>query len=119
MDTVTYPDPATVQMVHDYLIAVRVQIRSEPVLAQKFAVQYTPTVVTLDEDGIERHRSVGFLPPQEFVPSILLGIGKAYYEKRRFNKAGAALGRLLSMYPESRWVMEASNLKRAADKLAH
>lgn len=119
MDTVTYPDQATVQMVRDYLIAVRVQIHSETVLAQRFAIRYTPSVVILDEDGVERHRSVGFLTPQEFVPSMLLGIGKAYYERRRFKKAGAALGRLLSVYPQSRWVTEAANLKRAADKLAH
>lgn len=118
MDAVTYPDPATVRLFHDHLVAVRAQVRSEPVLAQKFAVRYTPTVVILDEEGIERHRSIGFLPPQEFVPSMLLGIGKAYYEKRRFEKAATVLGRLLSAYPQSSFVSEAANLKRAADKLA-
>jgi thioredoxin-related protein len=116
MDTVTYPDPATVQLFHDYLVAVRAQVHSEPVLAQRFGVQYTPTVVILDEDGVEHHRSVGFLPPKELIPSILMAIGKAHYERRRFKKAATVLGRLVSTYPQSSVVPEASNLKRAAEK---
>lgn len=119
MDAGTYPDPAIVKLVHGHLIAVRVQIQSNPVLAQRFAVQYTPTVVILDEDGKEHHRSVGALPPQDFIPSLLLGIGKAHYENRRFKRSGKVLAELLSAYPQSRWTAEASNLKRAADKLSH
>ena len=118
MDTVTYPDPATVQLFHDYLVAVRAQVHSEPVLAQRFGVQYTPTVVILDEDGTERHRSIGFLPPQEFIPSILMAIGKVHYEGGRFKKAATVLGKLVSTYPQSSVVPEATNLKRAADKQA-
>jgi len=118
MDTVTYPDAATVEVIADNLIAMRVQVSSEPVLANRFMVQYTPTVVVLDGEGVERQRTVGFLPPAEFIPSLLLGIGKSHYFNNRFKLANQALGQLLESYPDGRWSYEASNLKRAGDKRA-
>lgn len=116
MDTVTYPDASTVDVIDQYLIAVRVQIGSEQALANRFKVQYTPTVVVLDGDGVEHQRTIGFLPPAEFIPSLLLGIGKSHYFNNRFKKASQTLHRLLADYPDSRWSHEASNLKRAGDK---
>ncbi len=118
MDTVTYPDASTVEVIDQNLIAMRVQIGSNPVLANRFKVQYTPTVIVLDGDGVERQRTVGFLPPEEFVPSLLLGIGKSHYFNDRFKQASEALRQLLENYADSRWSYEASNLKRAGDKRA-
>jgi len=116
MDTVTYPDAATVEVIDKNFIAMRVQIGSEPVLANRFKVQYTPTVVVLDGEGVEHQRTVGFLPPAEFIPGLLLGIGKSHYFNNRFKQASRALHQLLADYPDSRWSYEASNLKRAGDK---
>lgn len=118
MDTVTYPDAATVEVIAQNLIAMRVQVGSEPELANRFKVQYTPTVVVLDGDGVEHQRTVGFLSPAEFIPSLLLGIGKSHYFNNRFKLASRVLRQLLENYPDSRWSNEASNLKRAGDKRA-
>ena len=119
MDTVTYPHPATIQLIHDHLIAVKVQVTWEPSLANRFNVQYTPTIVTLDEEGREHHRTVGFLGVEDFIPSMMLGIGTSHYENGRFKKAKQILDRLVADYPESRWARDAANLKRAADKQTH
>ncbi|MDQ7785372.1 MAG: hypothetical protein RDU20_20985 [Desulfomonilaceae bacterium] len=118
MDAVTYPDASTIEVIEQHLIPVRVQITSEPALAGKFKVRYTPTVIVLDGDGSERQRTVGFLPPAEFIPALLLGIGKSLYFGNRFKQASRVLDRLLVNYPDSRWASEASNLKRAGDKRA-
>ena len=118
MDTVTYPDASTVETIDRNLIAVRVQIGSEPGLPNRFKIQYTPTVVILDGDGVERQRTVGFLPPAEFIPSLLLGVGKSHYFNDRFKFASQALSQLLESYPDSRWSSEAASLKRAGDKRA-
>jgi thioredoxin-related protein len=119
MDAVTYSDPAMVQFAQDNLIAIRANVRSDSVLADRFGIRYTPTIIILDGEGVERDRTVGFVSPNEFIPALLLGIGKSHYENGRFKEASRALEELLSEYSQSRWAGEAANLKRAADKRAH
>ncbi len=85
MDAVTYPDPKTVDFVGARLIPLR--IPSDDKLAGEFKIKWTPTLITLDENGEEHHRSVGFLKPEEFQAVSLLGIGKVYFETGDFEAA--------------------------------
>ncbi len=114
MDTVTYPDSRTVSFVHDNLIAMRVNVSSDPRLAAQFKIQYTPTIVLADGDGIEHYRSVGFLPPEEFIPAMLLGIGRSHFDNVRYEKAVATMDKLLGNYAHSKWTSDARELKRLA-----
>ncbi|MBI4961679.1 MAG: hypothetical protein HY913_00230 [Desulfomonile tiedjei] len=113
MDTVTYPEPRTVQFVNQYLIPLRVNAHSPDPLPVKFAIQYTPTQVLLDDEGKEQHRSVGFQPPEEFVASMLLGIGKSLFNHNQFSKALAIFNKLLSEHPRSSFAVTANDLKNA------
>jgi thioredoxin-related protein len=112
MDTVTYPNPKTAEFVNRYMIAVRVYTNSVPPWASRFVIQYTPTVLTLDGDGKEHHRTVGFLPPEEFIPSLMLGMGKAHFDAKEFAKVRAILEWLLTEFPHSQAAPAASDLKR-------
>ena len=112
MDTVTYPDPRTVRFVRDSMIALRVNTQQGRDLAMNFHIKYTPTVITLDGDGKEHHRSIGFQPPEEFVPALMLGIGKAYFDDGRFEQALSVFDKLLSEYPRSQSAATASDLRK-------
>jgi thioredoxin-related protein len=112
MDTVTYPNSRTVEFVNRYMIPLRANTNSVAAWATRFAIQYTPTVITLDADGKEHHRTVGFLPPEEFIPSLMLGIGKAHFDANQFTKARAILECLLAEFPLSQAAPAASDLKR-------
>ncbi len=111
MDTVTYPNTRTAEFVNRYMIALRAHTTSLATWATRFVIQYTPTVITLDDDGKEHHRTVGFLPPEEFIPSLMLGIGKSHFESKQFTKAKAMLEWLLIEYPRSQAASAASDLK--------
>ena len=113
MDTVTYPEPRIVDFVNRYLIPVRVNTGSPGPLPARFAIQYTPTLVLLDDDGKEQHRSVGFEPPEQFVPSMLLEIGKSFFNHNQFSKALAIFDKILSDYPRSSSAVTANDLKQA------
>lgn len=114
MDTVTYPDPRTVGAVAENLLAVRADISSEQVLAGEFRVQYTPTVIVLNQDRREEHRSVGFLRPEEFVPFLLLGVGKVHLSNRRYRQAVRAANRILTEFSGSQWARDAEALKNTS-----
>ena len=71
----------------------------------------TPGLVTLDPDGGEHHRTVGFLAPAELIGSLLLGLGKRWYDRDRFAEAVKLFDRLLAEYPEGEGSAEAIFLR--------
>jgi TolA-binding protein len=110
MGAVTYPDQEVVSFISENMIPVQVLFNSQP-LATDFNVKWTPTIVTLDTDGKEHHRTVGFLAPEELIPSLLLGMAKSYFETDRFDKALGHLEELLGKYPKSDSAAEAIYLR--------
>jgi tetratricopeptide (TPR) repeat protein len=132
MDAVTYPDEKVADFVQNNLIPLRVPFDHKP-LAAEFNVKWTPTLITLDTEGKEHHRTVGFLPPDELIPSLVLGIGKSHFENGRFDEAIAKFETLLKRHPRSnsapeavyllgvaryKSTHEAKPLREAYDKLA-
>jgi tetratricopeptide (TPR) repeat protein len=70
-------------------------------LSSEFNIKWTPTLIVLDPDGKERHRIVGFVSADELIPSLLLGMGKSYFEQDRFSEALSSIEKLLREYPKS------------------
>ena len=99
MDAVTYPQKAVEAFLAESMVALR--IPSDHPLSKEFKVSWTPTLVTLDWNGQEHHRTVGFLSAEELVASLMLGSAKAYSDLDLFDKAFGSLGKLLSAYPAS------------------
>jgi TolA-binding protein len=110
MDAVTYPDAGVISFINKNMVPLRVQYDAQP-LATDFNVKWTPTIVTLDSEGAEHHRTVGFLAPAELIPSLLLGIAKVHFDTDRFDDALVNLEKLLSDYPKSDSAPEAIYLR--------
>ena len=113
MDAVTYPDRRTVEFINKNFVAFRVDANQATQLVIRFEVQYTPTVIILDGDDKEHHRSVGYLPPEEFIPQLMLGMAKSKFNRDKCFQSLEILRRLLSDYAGSKAAAEAAELKRA------
>ncbi|OPY79003.1 MAG: hypothetical protein A4E65_02023 [Syntrophorhabdus sp. PtaU1.Bin153] len=110
MDAVTYPQKVVIEFLNQTVIPVRVPFDSEP-LATQFNLKWTPMLLILDWNGKEHSRIVGFLPPEELIPSFLLGIAKMYFDLDRFADSTTNLDRILVNYPTSAAAPEAVFLK--------
>ncbi len=110
MDAVTYPNDKVIEFIQKNMIPLRVAFDAKP-LSTDFDVKWTPTLITLDANGKEHQRSVGFLPPEELIPSLLLGIAKSYFNRERFSEALSNLDQLLADYPKSDAAPEATYLR--------
>jgi len=110
MDTVTYPQQSVVAFIEHNLIPLRVGSDMQP-LASDFTVTWTPTLVILDPQGKEHHRTVGFFDPEALLPSLLLGMGKVEYDSNKFTEAFGYFEKLLVEYPESDSAPEAIFLR--------
>ncbi len=110
MDAVTYPDKKVIAFITKNIIPLRVPYNAVP-LSKDFNVKWTPTLVVLDASGEEHYRTVGFLPPEELIPSLLLGIAKVHFELDQFKDAIPNLEKILKDYPKSGAAPEAVYLR--------
>jgi TolA-binding protein len=109
MDAVTYPNMGVISFFEKNMVAVRIPSGNKSLMT-KFNINWTPTLVTLDSNGKEHHRTVGFMPPDEIVPSLLLGIAKSCFETEQFAEAIKHIKMLLDVYSESDAAPEATFL---------
>jgi hypothetical protein len=80
MDAVAYIDPEVIAFVNNNLIPLRLAA-ADPVLGPRYRVKWTPTLLILDADGVEQYRTLGFYPPGDLIPSLLLGMGKSCFNR--------------------------------------
>ena len=101
MGAVTYPDEKVAGFINENLVPVQMLYDAQP-YAVDYNVQWTPVVIILDETGKEHHRTVGFLPPDEFVPSVLLGMLKTKFDLQQYGEAARVADMLIREYPGAR-----------------
>lgn len=113
MEEVTFADEDVANFVSDRVVPVRIPVTSTPQTGD-YRIAWTPTVITLDLYGREHQRSVGFLPPDEFIGSVLLGMGKASLDNGQFNEAVIEFSTLLNGCPNTAAAPEAVYLRGVA-----
>lgn len=110
MDAVSYPNVAVNDFITAKLVPLRIPADREPLVSQ-FQVRWTPTLITLDSSGKEHHRTLGFLPPEELIPSLMLGMAKVEFNAERPDAALRQLESLLREYPQCAAAPEALYLR--------
>ncbi len=74
-----WPDQRVVSLVTDNFLAARVHVKEQAADFKRFGAIYgahwTPTILMLDPGGVERHRIEGFLPLDDFLSEVWLGLG--------------------------------------------
>jgi hypothetical protein len=113
LDAVTYQALEVSNFITDRVVAMRAPAGAKS-LAADFRVVWTPTLIVLDYYGKEHQRTVGFLPPEEVVAWLLLGMGKVSFDQDQFNEAGIQFNTLLNGYPDSAAAPEAVYLRGVA-----
>ena len=110
MDKVTFRNAEVIKFVEDNVIPMRVRFDNK-LITTMFNIHWTPTFLLLDSEQMEHHRLVGFLAAHEFVPALMLGIDKMYFDNDQLDNALTNLDKLLSDYPESDSAPEAIYLR--------
>jgi len=113
MDAVTYPEERVGTFIQETMVPLRIKFDTQP-FSTNFNIKWTPTLIALDAEGKEHHRVVGFLPPEELIPSLLLAIAKCSFDQEQFSSALSAMERILAEYPKSDSAPEALFLRGVA-----
>jgi hypothetical protein len=86
-------------------IPVRVHVRDQAEdfqrLGERYGAQWTPTTIVLDSDGTERHRVEGFLPADDLLGQLGLGLGQVAFARGDWGSAERHFRAVARDYPES------------------
>ncbi len=82
-------------------------IKERPAWFHRFDVSWTPTVLILDPEGVERFRMEGYLPKPEFRAALELGLGRLAFKLKEWTEAEREYGQVVERYPDSSVAPEA------------
>jgi hypothetical protein len=132
LEAEVYPDDRVAKLLGDHFVTARLLRSDHPRESERFNIMWTPTLVMLEPDGTERHRVVGFLPVEDFIAQLELGLAKTAFGRGNFAGAQHAFQAIVDRYPSTDAAPEAvywagvsgykpnrerSFLKQAADTL--
>jgi len=82
-------------------IPVKIHIKEQRPTFQRFRAQWTPTQIVLDPEGVERHRVEGFLPVEDFLAQLELGLAKVALGLKRYEEAERRFLAVFEKYPRA------------------
>ena len=76
-------------------------IKEQPEQFKRFAVQWTPVLVIYDPEGREQHRWEGYLPADDFLGQLNLGLAKSAFARERWAEAERLFRQTADEHPDT------------------
>jgi TolA-binding protein len=76
-------------------------VKENPQGFERFGAQWTPTVIIADPGPAERYRFEGYLPPDDFLAQLELGLAKAAFAKNDFANAESLFRKIVNDHPNT------------------
>ena len=70
-------------------------------------MQWTPTILIVDGEGVERHRIEGFLPVDDFLSQLALGDAHAAFKRNEYTTAEREFREVANQFRETDAASEA------------
>jgi TolA-binding protein len=100
-----WPDERVAQFVEENFVPVQVHVSRQAEefqkLGDRYGAHWTPMTLVLDSQGVERHRTEGYLPVNDFLAQLELGLAKVDFEKGRWTEAERHFERVVDSFPKS------------------
>jgi len=106
-----WPDERVARFVAENFIPARVHVKDDAAAfktyGEKYAAQWTPTILELDAEGVERHRIEGFLPADDFLAQLMLGRAKIDFQEQKWQDAEKMFRKVYEDLPDTEAAPEA------------
>jgi hypothetical protein len=88
-------------------VPLEAHIKEHPAYFHRFDAVWTPTVIVLDSDAVERLRNEGYLPKEEFRAYLQMALARVAFMHKRWPEAERRYAEVLDRYPDSKAAPEA------------
>jgi thioredoxin-related protein len=102
-----YPDDHVAGYIQQHLIPVKIHVKKQPEIFDRFGAQWTPTLVFLDGAGREVYRFEGYLPVDDFLAQLELGVAKGAFAHQDFTTAEQEFRKVYQDHPDTAAAAEA------------
>ena len=106
-----FPNERVAQFINENFITARVHVREQPEdyqrLGERYGAVWTPTTLVLDTDGVERHRIEGFLPADDYLAQLMLGLAHMAFKREQWNDAERRFREIVEQFPDGEAAPEA------------
>jgi thioredoxin-like negative regulator of GroEL len=89
------------RFINENFIPVKVHIKEQPQTFQRFGAQWTPTIQILDSGGTKRHQFEGFLPADDFLAQLKLGLAQIAFAREDWNSAEQLFREIVEQLPNT------------------
>jgi len=100
-----WPDERVVRFVNQHFLPARVHVKDNPEEFRRYGERYsalwTPTILELDADSVERHRVEGFLPADDFLAQLMLGLAHMAFKQERWADAERSFREIVERLPHT------------------
>jgi TolA-binding protein len=95
------------KFISDNFVPVKIHIKERPKDFERFGAQWTPTMIVAEPDGTERYRFEGYMPAEDYLSQLQLGLAKAAFGRGQFAEAERLFRAVADKYPKSEAAPEA------------
>jgi hypothetical protein len=104
---VTWSDPRVIEMIGKLVVPFAFEMEDDPALCERHGIVWRPTVLLADGEGRVGHRVIGYLPGEEMLAQIPLGIGKLRFVQTRWADAEKHFAAVAEEFPGTEAAPEA------------
>jgi len=97
-----------VRAISSNFIPAKIHIKKQPQVSKRFGAQWTPTQLVMSPEGIECHRIEGFLPVDDLLAQLTLGLGKVSFKQERWAEAEMHFRQVARDFPATEAAPEAT-----------
>jgi thioredoxin-related protein len=101
LENTTYPNEEIISYLNEHFIPVQLNQSQNLAIFKENEVFWTPTVTVCDAQGTERHRWIGYLPPEEFLPKTKFACAWLAMLSQDWNDASRILNEIVSVHKHS------------------
>jgi hypothetical protein len=107
VDAEVYLNEQVSAFINEHFIPIKIHVKERPQDFKRFKAEWTPTVIIAEPDGTERYHFEGFLPADDFIAHLQLGLAKAAFSRGEFDTARREFEAVANEHPESEAAAEA------------
>jgi TolA-binding protein len=96
-----YPDTRVENFIREHYLPVKIHVKEQPQMFERFGAQWTPTMQVLAPDGTKAHEWQGFLPADDFLAQLQLGIAHLAFKRGDWPQAERLFRRVVDELPQS------------------
>ena len=93
--------------INETFVPLEAHIKEHPAWFKRFDALWTPTILVMDSEGVERYRIEGYLPKTSFRARLEMGLGRVAFMKKKFADAEKIYASVVENYAETTAVPEA------------